>query len=134
MILPRRCATSRHKSFSINPVGPIVPVSWPPCPASITMRLIFRPSVRVNVDCPSRVGSAALAGRIKSGFAPSDFAFFRDFPPRAVAVVALSTKLELRGPETEEPLASEPVGVTAVPAHEAGGPKGLTRAKGAHNA
>src|ERR1700720_4992857 len=92
MILPRRCATSRHKSFSIRPVGPMVPVSWPPCPASITMRPIFRPSVRVKVDWPSRVGSAALAGWIKSGFAPIDFAFFdRDFP------LVLDTRLELRG-------------------------------------
>src|SRR5271168_3597333 len=69
MILPSRKATSRHKSFSINPVGPIVPVSCPPWPASITMRPIFNPSARVRVDCPSRVGGGALLGRIRSGFA-----------------------------------------------------------------
>src|SRR5205807_5262626 len=60
--------TSRHRSFSINPVGPIVPVSCPPWPASITILPIFKPSARVSVDCPSRVGSGTLAGRIKSGF------------------------------------------------------------------
>ncbi len=32
MIFPSRSATSRHRSFSINPVGPIVPVSCPPWP------------------------------------------------------------------------------------------------------
>src|SRR5579864_5554595 len=69
MIFPSRSATSRHKSFSINPVGPIVPVSWPPWPGSITIRPIFKPKVRVSVDCPSRVGCGVLAGRTKSGFA-----------------------------------------------------------------
>src|SRR5437588_4093065 len=83
MIFPSRSATSRHKSFSIKPVGPIVPVSCPPCPGSITRRPIFRPRVRVKVDCPSRVGCGALAGRTKSGFASAadalydlDFGFF----------------------------------------------------------
>src|SRR5258707_6859647 len=69
MIFPSRSATSRHRSFSIKPVGPIVPVSWPPWPASITILPIFNPSVRVSVDCPSRVGCGALAALIKSGFA-----------------------------------------------------------------
>jgi len=46
----RNAAHPGHKSFSISPVGPIVPVSWPPCPASITMRPIFSPSVRVKVE------------------------------------------------------------------------------------
>ena len=32
------------------------------------MRPIFRPSVRVKVACPSRVGCGTLAGRTKSGF------------------------------------------------------------------
>ncbi len=68
IIFPNRSATSRHRSFSINPVGPIVPVSCPPWPASITILPIFKPSARVSVDCPSRVGCGALAGRIKSGF------------------------------------------------------------------
>ena len=53
MIFPSRSATSRHKSFSINPVGPIVPVSCPPWPASITILPIFKPSARVKVDCQS---------------------------------------------------------------------------------
>src|SRR5437899_6998746 len=69
MIFPSRSATSRHRSFSIKPVGPIVPVSWPPWPGSMTIRPIFSPSVRVKVDCPSRRGCGALAGRIKSGLA-----------------------------------------------------------------
>src|ERR1700742_3247788 len=34
------------------------------------MRPILSPSARVSVDCPSRVGCAAVAGWIKSGFAP----------------------------------------------------------------
>src|SRR5258708_6312834 len=83
MIFPSRNATSRHRSFSIKPVGPIVPVSWPPWPASITILPIFSPSARVSVDCPSRVGWGLLAGRIKSGFALAavaltdfDLAFF----------------------------------------------------------
>src|SRR5262249_9357637 len=63
-------ATSRHKSFSIRPVGPIVPVSCPPWPASTTIRLIFNPSARVKVDCPSRVGNGAEVGCTKSGFFP----------------------------------------------------------------
>src|SRR5438874_897903 len=46
----------------------MVPVSCPPCPGSITMRPIFRPSMRVKVACPSRVGCGTLAGRTKSGF------------------------------------------------------------------
>src|SRR5438046_8689353 len=67
MIFPSRSATSRHKSFSIKPVGPMVPVSWPPCPGSITILPIFRPKVRVSVDCRSRVGCGELAGRSESG-------------------------------------------------------------------
>src|ERR1700751_4748364 len=35
----------------------------------MTIRPIFSPSVRVKVDCPSRRGCGALAGRIKSGLA-----------------------------------------------------------------
>src|SRR4029077_749218 len=88
-------------------------------PASITMRPILRPKVRVSVDWPSRVGSAALAGWIKSGLAPTDFAFFdRDFP------LVLATRLELRGAgivglELAGPLA-------AALAAGAGGPNGST--------
>src|SRR6516165_899084 len=67
MSLPSRSATSRQRSFSISPVGPIVPVSCPPWPASITMRPIFNPSVRVNVACPSRVGWGTVEGWMSSG-------------------------------------------------------------------
>src|ERR1700723_1552785 len=56
MSLPRRSAISRQRSFSIKPCGPIVPVSCPPCPASITIRLIFNPKARVSERFPSRVG------------------------------------------------------------------------------
>src|SRR5437016_14676020 len=69
MIFPNRSATSRHRSFSIKPVGPTVPVACPQWPASITILPIFKPSARVSVDCPSRVGSGALAARIRSGLA-----------------------------------------------------------------
>src|SRR5579863_1198648 len=69
IILPKRRATSRHKSFSIKPVGPTVPVSCPPWPASITMRPIFSPSARVRVELlPSRIGCGTDAGCTRSGF------------------------------------------------------------------
>src|SRR6266481_3834368 len=100
----------------------MVPVSWPPWPASITMRPILSPSARVNVDWPSRVGSAAFAGWIKSGFAPSAFAFF------ARDLLAGVIKLELRGAGSAE--AADPPAVAAVldtiappPSAGAGGPK-----------
>src|SRR5579863_1729342 len=64
MIFPSRSATSRHKSFSISPVGPIVPVSWPPWPGSITMRPILSPNTRVSECSPLRVGWATGAGPI----------------------------------------------------------------------
>ena len=60
--LPSRRATSRHRSFSIRPCGPMVPVSWPPWPASITMRLIFKPRARVRERWPSRVGLGTDGG------------------------------------------------------------------------
>src|SRR5216683_2302768 len=75
MILPSRSATSRQRSFSINPVGPIVPVSCPPWPGSITILSIFRPSARVSVDCPSRVGCGDVRGWTRSGFVPAEVAF-----------------------------------------------------------
>src|ERR1700730_15508980 len=72
MSLPPRKATSRHKSFSIKPVGPMVPVSCPPCPASMTMRPIFRPRAR-DKDCwPSRVGSGMEGGPISSAWSWAD--------------------------------------------------------------
>src|SRR3984893_16297949 len=73
MSLPTRKATSRHKSFSIKPVGPMVPVSCPPCPASITMRPIFRPKPR-DKDCwPSRGVSGMEGGPISSAWSCADF-------------------------------------------------------------
>src|SRR5690242_4316088 len=70
--LPSRSATSRHRSFSIRPLGPIVPVSWPPCPGSITMRPIFNPSARVSECSPFRVGLATGTGPMLSAIALSD--------------------------------------------------------------
>src|SRR5664279_1164169 len=41
----------------------MVPVSWPPCPASITMRPIFNPRARIRLRSPSAVGDASwMAG------------------------------------------------------------------------
>src|SRR3974390_1039663 len=45
---PRRRATSRQRSFSMRPDGPIVPFSYPPWPGWIAMRLILRPSSRAR--------------------------------------------------------------------------------------
>src|SRR6267143_3983243 len=73
MSLPTRSATSRHKSFSMRPVGPMVPVSCPPCPASMTMRPIFKPRAR-DKDCwPSRGVSGMEAGPISSAWSCADF-------------------------------------------------------------
>src|SRR5271157_1721073 len=65
MSLPRRCATSRTRSFSRRPLGPSVPLSWPPWPGSMTTRLILRPRERMREFCPELVWRAALA--ISSG-------------------------------------------------------------------
>src|SRR5579885_1828056 len=83
MILPRRRATSRQRSFSIRPVGPIVPVSCPPWPASITMRPIFNPKARVKVDCPSRVVVGTVGDLIRSGLPE---AFFADFVRKSLSL------------------------------------------------
>ena len=111
IIFPSRSATSRHRSFSIKPVGPIVPVSWPPWPASITILPIFKPSVRVSVDWPSRVGCGVLAGRTKSGFAPAaavfngvDLEFFAARGALRATAEELSPALEPLLPPTEPPL------------------------------
>src|SRR5580704_16947049 len=56
----------------MRPVGPIVPVSWPPWPGSMTMRPIFSPSARVKERSPLRVGFAAGAGPMLSARALSD--------------------------------------------------------------
>src|SRR5512147_1487234 len=61
-----RLATSRTNSFSINPDGPTVPVSWPPCPASITTFCSFNPRLRINERSPLLVG---LAGVIRGSLA-----------------------------------------------------------------
>ncbi len=60
--LPSRSATSSTTSFSSMPSTPSVPESWPPCPASMTMRPIFKPSARTRLVSPSAVLSAAFAG------------------------------------------------------------------------
>src|SRR5581483_6971364 len=57
--LPSRSATSRTISFSSIPPGPSVPESCPPCPASTTMRPIFKPSARTIERSPIAVGAAA---------------------------------------------------------------------------
>src|ERR1035438_8827738 len=63
--LPRRWETSRTRSFSRRPLGPSVPLSWPPWPGSMTTRLILRPRARMREFCPELVWRAALA--ISSG-------------------------------------------------------------------
>src|SRR5262249_12411065 len=55
-------------------------------PASITMRPIFNPRVRVRVDCPSRVGVGTLGVLIKSGLLEAlRAALLRAFVPLATA-------------------------------------------------
>src|SRR5579862_7377046 len=61
---PSRFATSRTRSFSRKPSGPTVPVSWPPCPGSRTIRPTFRPSTRI-IDRPPaelRFAGSAVSG------------------------------------------------------------------------
>src|ERR1039457_7177336 len=71
--LPRRWETSRTRSFSRRPLGPSVPLSWPPWPGSMTTRLILRPRARMREFCPELVRRAALpistgaAGAVASG-------------------------------------------------------------------
>src|ERR1039458_9035584 len=73
MSLPRRWETSRTRSFSRRPLGPSVPLSWPPWPGSMTTRLILRPRARMREFCPELVRRAALpissgaAGAVASG-------------------------------------------------------------------
>ena len=55
-------ATSSERSFSIRPLGPMVPVSWPPWPASITMRLVLSPSARVRESLADVSGSGTEPG------------------------------------------------------------------------
>src|ERR1017187_10704296 len=65
MSLPRRWETSRTRSFSRRPLGPSVPLSWPPWPGSMTTRIILRRRARMREFCPELVWRAALA--ISSG-------------------------------------------------------------------
>src|ERR1017187_7058167 len=55
----------------------MVPVSWPPCPASITIRPIFSPRARIRLRSPSAVGEASwMAG---ASLAAVIFLLLRDF-------------------------------------------------------
>src|ERR1700674_2156607 len=56
----------------------MVPVSCPPCPASMTMRPIFRPKAR-DKDCwPSRGASGMEGGPISSAWSCADFVLRTD--------------------------------------------------------
>ena len=61
--LPSRRPTSSTRSFSCRPSGPIVPVSWPPCPGSITILPIFSPKARISDRSPLAVGRASRTSR-----------------------------------------------------------------------
>src|SRR5271165_2091134 len=76
---PSRNATSSTRSFSSSPFGPIVPVSCPPCPASITMRPIFSPSARIKLRSPSAVGEASWIVGASIADAATVFLLLRDF-------------------------------------------------------
>ena len=82
---PRRCAMARETSFSRRPLwGPMEPVSWPPCPASITMRLIFRPKARIRLCLPPAVAAAGCGGASSlSAFAADRLSCRRPFARRA---------------------------------------------------
>ena len=72
--LPTRSATSSTSSFSSRPCGPCVPWSWPPWPASITMRPTLRPSARVSELPPVDVRLAPLLNSPGSGAGGADAA------------------------------------------------------------
>jgi len=61
--LPKRRPTSSTRSFSSRPFGPIVPVSWPPWPGSITILPIFKPRARIKERSPLAVGLASRISR-----------------------------------------------------------------------
>src|SRR5882672_10383912 len=66
----------------------MVPVSCPPCPASMTMRPIFKPRAR-DKDCwPSRGVSGMEGGPISSAWSCADFRLRGDlvFPEAGLAV------------------------------------------------
>src|SRR5580693_570956 len=63
----------------------MVPVSWPPWPGSITIRLIFRPSARVSERWPSRVGLDSLGGTSAVALVASAFVFAAVFAAADVA-------------------------------------------------
>src|SRR2546430_4306235 len=64
------------------------------------MRPIFRPSMRVKVACPSRVGCGTLAGRTKSGFSSAAEGLY-DFDLFALGSVLRGLGNEL-APRSEE--------------------------------
>src|ERR1700730_932845 len=106
MSLPTRRATSRHRSFSINPVGPMVPVSCPPCPASMTMRPIFRPRAR-DKDCwPSRVGSGMEGGPISSAWSWADLLLRTDLVFAEAGRAAAGGASGLAAPGNDRPVDS----------------------------
>src|ERR1019366_6739679 len=84
MSLPRRWETSRTRSFSRRPLGPSVPLSWPPWPGSMTTRLILRPRARMREFCPELVWRAALAISSGAGGAAADGAAAGDLPAGSV--------------------------------------------------
>src|ERR1700730_5055586 len=90
------------------------------------MRPHFSATALISGALPSRVGTAALAGRIKSGFAPSDLAFFDGDLP-----LPEGTRLELRGAGSGAPAALETAPAidpfTAPPSADAGGPSVVAR-------
>ena len=57
--LPSRRPTSSTRSFSSRPLGPMVPVSCPPWPGSITILPIFKPRARISDRSPLAVGEAS---------------------------------------------------------------------------
>src|ERR1700730_2610799 len=67
------------------------------------MRPIFSPSARVNVDCPSRVGSGTVEGRTSSGFALPTALADLDFKFFAAELTLLPVGVEL--PPTEPAMA-----------------------------
>src|ERR1017187_7732235 len=84
MSLPRRWETSRTRSFSRRPLGPSVPLSWPPWPGSMTTRLILRPRARMREFCPELVWRAALAISSGAGGAVADWAVTGGLPAGSV--------------------------------------------------
>src|SRR5258708_20858173 len=70
----------------------MVPVSWPPCPGSITILPIFRPNARIRDRSPSAVGRASRTSTsaIAEDFCPADEGFRRE---RLTTVVRVAETL-----------------------------------------